>query len=126
MDLVALRQQILSSNKTASEKAKGFLLRSKGNDLSQNQWRELTAGVPEEAEEEIRILKSAGTHLYLHISCEVQVDCCTVSVVCPSPISRADCPWTAMLPANQNQLRLLHWMIACLYQTRAHHARLSC
>ena len=60
MDLVALRQQILSSNKTDSEKAKGFLLKSKVNDLSKGEWRDFIAGIPEEVEEEIGILKSAG------------------------------------------------------------------
>ena len=65
MDLSALQQQILSSNKTASEKAKGFLLKSKVNDLSKDEWRQLIAGIPEEVEEEIGILKSAGTYLHL-------------------------------------------------------------
>lgn len=60
MDLVALRHHILFSNKTASEKAKGFLLKSKVNDLSKDEWRELVAGIPEEVEEEIGKLKSAG------------------------------------------------------------------
>jgi len=37
MDLSALRQQILSSNKTASEKAEAFLLKSKVTDLSKDE-----------------------------------------------------------------------------------------
>ena len=66
MDLVALRQQILSSNKTASEKAECLLLESKVNDLSRDEWRELIAGIPEDVKKEIGKLKSAGTYLHLH------------------------------------------------------------
>ncbi|DBB04081.1 TPA: hypothetical protein ACH3X1_013134 [Trebouxia sp. C0004] len=54
-----LRQQILSSTKTASEKAELFLLKSKVNDLSQDEWRELIAGNPEVVEKGIVNLKSA-------------------------------------------------------------------
>ena len=71
MDLAAIRQQILFSSKTASEKAKSFLLKSKVNDLSKGEWRELIAGIPEEVEEEIDILKSAGTYLHLRTSQKV-------------------------------------------------------
>lgn len=60
MDLVAFRRQILLSNKTASEKAKAFLLKSKVNDMSTDEWRRLIAGIPEEVEEDIGKLKSAG------------------------------------------------------------------
>ena len=73
MDLVALWQQTLLSNKTASEKAKGFLLKSKVNELSKDEWRKLIAGIPKEVEEEIGILKSAGTYLHLHTSQKVFV-----------------------------------------------------
>ncbi len=68
MDLSALRQQILTSNKTASEKAEAFLLKSRVNDLSKGEWRELIAGIPEDMEKEIGMLKSAGTQLHLHTS----------------------------------------------------------
>ena len=59
MVLSDLRQQILSSNKTATEKAELFLLKSKVNDLSKDEWRELMAGIPEDVEKGIGILKSA-------------------------------------------------------------------
>ena len=63
MDFSALRQQILSSNKTASEKAEDLLLESTVNDLSKDEWRELIAGTPEDVKKEIGVLKSAGTQL---------------------------------------------------------------
>ena len=64
MDLSALRQQILSSSKTASEKAEVFLLKRQVNDLSKDEWRELIAGIPEDVERGIGMLKSAGIHLH--------------------------------------------------------------
>ncbi len=64
MDLSSLRQQILSSNKTAKEKAEVFLLKSKGNVLSTEEWRELIAGVPEDVEKGIVMLTSAGMHIF--------------------------------------------------------------
>ena len=67
MDLSDLRHQILSSNKTASEKADKFLLKRKVNDLSNDQWQKLVAGIPEDVEECIGVLKSAGTQQYCHI-----------------------------------------------------------
>ena len=67
MDLSALRQEILLSNKTAIEKAERFLLKSKVNDLSKDEWRKLIAGIPEDVEKGIGMLKSAGTQLHLHI-----------------------------------------------------------
>ena len=67
MDLSALRQQILLSNKTVSEKAEAFLLKSQVNDLSKDEWRNLIAGIPEDVEKAIALLKSAGTQLHLHI-----------------------------------------------------------
>ena len=66
MDLSTLRKQILSSDKTPSEKAESLLLESKVNDLSKDEWRELIAGIPEDVKKEIAILKSAGTQLDLH------------------------------------------------------------
>ena len=64
VDLSALRQQILSSSRTASEKAEVFLLKSPVTDLSKDEWRELIAGIPEDVERGISMLKSAGTHLH--------------------------------------------------------------
>lgn len=43
MDLATLRQQILSSNKTASEK--DVLLEREVSEMSKDEWRELLAGV---------------------------------------------------------------------------------
>ena len=89
MDLAATRQQILFSNKTASEKAKSFLLKSKVNDLSKGEWRELISGIPEEVEEEIGILNSAGNYLHLRASHRILVSNClmmmhTSTVACLS------------------------------------------
>lgn len=67
MNLSALRQQILSSNNTASEKADMFVWKSKVNNLSNDEWRELIAGIPEDVEKRIDVLKSEGTQLYWHI-----------------------------------------------------------
>lgn len=62
MDLSGVRQQILSSNKTASAKAELFLLERKVDELSLDEWRELIAMIPEDVEEEIGRLMSGGTH----------------------------------------------------------------
>ena len=67
MDLSALRQQILFSDKTANEKAEDLLLGTKVNDLSKDEWQELIAGIPEDVKKEIGRLKSTGTQLHLHI-----------------------------------------------------------
>lgn len=67
IDLSALRQQILSSNKTASEKADTFLLERSVNDLSKDQWQTLIAEIPEDVKKEIGMSKSAGTQLDRHI-----------------------------------------------------------
>lgn len=48
MDLQTLLQQVLSRNKTASEKPEDLLLESKVNDLTKDEWRELIAGIPED------------------------------------------------------------------------------
>ena len=61
IDLSALRQQVLLSNKTASEKTETFLLKSQVNDLSKDEWRVFIAGIPEDVERGIGKLKSAGT-----------------------------------------------------------------
>ncbi|DBA82785.1 TPA: hypothetical protein ACH3X1_007013 [Trebouxia sp. C0004] len=60
MDLSALRQQILSSKKTASEKAETFLLERSVNDSSKDQWQTLIAEIPEDVKKEIGLSKSAG------------------------------------------------------------------
>lgn len=67
MDLSDLQHQILSSNQTANEKADKFLLKKKVHDLSTDQWQKLVAGIPEDVEECIGALKSAGTQRYCHI-----------------------------------------------------------
>ncbi|DBA76300.1 hypothetical protein WJX77_012166 [Trebouxia sp. C0004] len=59
MEPAELRQQILSSNKTASEKAEDLLLEREVNEMSKDEWRELIAGIPEDVKREIRRLKSA-------------------------------------------------------------------
>ncbi len=66
MEPAELRQQILSSNKTACEKAEDLLLEREVNEMSKDDWRELIAGIPEDVKREIRRLKSAGTQLHLH------------------------------------------------------------
>ena len=66
MDLSALREQILLSDKSANEKAKTFLLKCQVNDLSKDEWRRLIAGIPEDVEKGIGMLKSAGTLLHVH------------------------------------------------------------
>ena len=60
MDLSALQQQILSSNKTAGEKAERLLLENTVNDLSKGEWRQLIDGIPDDVKQEIGKLKSAG------------------------------------------------------------------
>ena len=65
MEPAKLWQQILSSNKTASEKAEDLLLKREVNEMSKDEWRELIAGIPEDVEREIGRLKSAGTQLHL-------------------------------------------------------------
>ena len=45
-----LRQQILSSNKTASEKAEHLLLKREVNEMSKDEWRELIADIPADVE----------------------------------------------------------------------------
>ncbi|KAL0037633.1 hypothetical protein WJX77_005578 [Trebouxia sp. C0004] len=61
MEPAKLRQQILSSNKTANEKAEDLLLEKEVNEMSKDEWRELIAGIPEDVKREIGRLKSAGT-----------------------------------------------------------------
>ena len=65
MEPAKLRQQILSSNKTASEKAEDLLRKRGVNEMSKDEWRELIAEIPEDVEREIGRLKSAGTQLHL-------------------------------------------------------------
>lgn len=63
LDLSALRQQILSSKRPASEKADSFLLERSVNDLSKDQWQNLIVGIPKDVKKEIGMSKSAGTQL---------------------------------------------------------------
>ena len=72
MDLASLRQDILTSNKTASEKAEAFLRKSRANVLSKDEWRNFIAGIPEEVEEEVCNL-TAGTHPHLRMDWTIQV-----------------------------------------------------
>ncbi len=72
MEPAKLRQQILLSNKTASEKAEHLLLKREVNEMSKDEWRELIAGIPDNVEREIGRLKSAGTQLHLHVCLIVQ------------------------------------------------------
>ena len=67
MDLSQLRDQILYTNKTASEKAKVFLMTSKVNELSKDEWRHFIVGIPEDVERKIGMLKSTGAQLLLHM-----------------------------------------------------------
>ncbi|KAL3146309.1 hypothetical protein ABBQ32_003006 [Trebouxia sp. C0010 RCD-2024] len=60
MEPAKLQQQILSSNRTASEKAEDFLLEREVNEMNKDEWRELIAGIPEDVKREIGRLKSAG------------------------------------------------------------------
>ena len=53
MEPAKLWQQILSSNKTASEKAEDVLLERDVNEMSKDEWRELIAGIPEDVKREI-------------------------------------------------------------------------
>ena len=65
MEPAKLQQQILSSNKTASEKAEDLLLKRVVNEMSRDEWRELIAGIPEDVKRELGRLKSAGAQLHL-------------------------------------------------------------
>ncbi|KAL0034244.1 hypothetical protein WJX77_005186 [Trebouxia sp. C0004] len=91
MDLSALRQQILLSNKTASEKAETFLLKSQVNDLSKDEWRMFIAGIPEDVEKGIGRLKSAGFIVVCSASCTLDASAPvgitqhTRLIFCPRP-----------------------------------------
>ena len=50
MEPAKLRQQILFSNKTASEKAEHLLLKREVNEMSKDEWRELIADIPADVE----------------------------------------------------------------------------
>ena len=65
MEPAKLRQQILSSNKTTSEKAEHLLLEKVVNEMSKDEWQDLITGIPQDVKREIRRLKSAGTQLHL-------------------------------------------------------------
>ena len=63
MEPATVRQQILSSNKTASEKAESLLLERELIEMSKDEWQQLIAGVPEDVKREISRLKAAGNQL---------------------------------------------------------------
>ncbi len=67
MDLSALRQQILLSNKTASEKAEDFLLERTLNVMTLDEWRIFVAEIPEDVKRETVKLKPEGTQLHLDV-----------------------------------------------------------
>ena len=67
MEAAKLQQQILSSKKTASEKAQDSLLEREVNEMSKDEWRDLTAGIPEDVKREICRLKSADTQLHYYL-----------------------------------------------------------
>ncbi|DBB05433.1 TPA: hypothetical protein ACH3X1_012397 [Trebouxia sp. C0004] len=60
MDFSTMRQEILLSNRTAKEKAEAFLLKWRVNDLTTVEWRNLIAGIPEDVEKAIDMLKPAA------------------------------------------------------------------
>ena len=60
-DLSVMREQSLTSNKSAVKKAEALLLRRMVNELSKDEWRELIAEVPEDVLTELGRLMSAST-----------------------------------------------------------------
>lgn len=68
MDLADIRQQVLSSNTPAREKAEELLLQKAIYDLNRKEWRELLAGIPADVKRQIGILKSAGKRGHLFMS----------------------------------------------------------
>ncbi len=68
MELSVIRQQVLSSNKSAREKAEALLIERQVNEMSKDEWRQLIAGVSADLKKEIAKLKSAGTKSHLCIS----------------------------------------------------------
>ena len=70
MEPAKLRQQILSSNKTTSEKAEHLLLEKVVNEMSKDEWQDLITGIPQDIKREIRRLKSAGTQPHLLVQCQ--------------------------------------------------------
>ncbi len=67
MDISTLRQQILLSNKTASEKAEDFLLERALSVMTLDEWRIFVAEIPEDVKRETVKLMPQGTQLHLHI-----------------------------------------------------------
>ena len=65
MELSTRWQRILSSDKTAIEKAEAFLLEKDVCELSQDEWTELIAGIPEDVKKEIGKMESAGTSSFI-------------------------------------------------------------
>ncbi|KAL3130717.1 hypothetical protein ABBQ38_000066 [Trebouxia sp. C0009 RCD-2024] len=75
MELSALRDEILRSNTSASEKAEMFMLKSQVNAFSKDEWRQLIAGLPKDVLKGIGVLMSAGSsHLLAEAICKATVD----------------------------------------------------
>ena len=53
MELSVIRQQVLSSNKSAREKAEALLIERQVNEMSKDEWRQLIAGVSADLKKEI-------------------------------------------------------------------------
>ena len=68
MDLGDIRQQVLSSNTAARQKAEALLLERAIYDLNTEEWRELLADIPADVKRQIGILKSAGKQARLFMS----------------------------------------------------------
>ena len=65
MELSTRRQRILSSDKTTMEKAEAFLLDKEVCELSQDEWTEFIAGIPEDVKKQIGKMESAGTPCFI-------------------------------------------------------------
>ncbi|KAL3145928.1 hypothetical protein ABBQ38_015291 [Trebouxia sp. C0009 RCD-2024] len=73
MDLAGIRQQVLSSNTSAQEKAEALLLERVVYELNSKEWRELLAGIPADVRRQIGLLKSADTVIDMSTEQEVTV-----------------------------------------------------
>lgn len=69
MDLADIRQQILSSNTSAREKAEALLLERTIYALNRKEWHELLAGIPADVKRQVGMLMSAGKQGHLFMSC---------------------------------------------------------
>lgn len=102
MDLDDLRQQILLSNKTASEKAECLLLESTVYDLSKDEWRQLITGIPADVKKEVGKLKSAGTYLHLRTSSPQNCQCQSASHARCLTLAAAFCMARQVLMKHSN------------------------